>query len=87
MALAPHSVFCLNIGARANNTLHKYLGYPIGEPAKQSVCEARPWARHAPLAAYAAPVVEDVQEHAFCLREIIHLRMALESFTTAALNE
>jgi len=30
--------------------------------------------RHAPLAAHVAPVVEDVQEHAFCLREIIHLR-------------
>jgi len=41
--------------------------------------------RHALLAAYAAPVVEDVQEHAFCLREIMHLRMDLESFTTAAL--
>ena len=31
-----------NTGARANNTLHKYLGYPIREPAKQSACEARP---------------------------------------------
>jgi len=38
-----------------------------------------PSARHEPLAAYAAPVVEGVQEHAFCLREIIHLRMALEA--------
>jgi len=27
-----------------------------------------------------------VQEHAFCLQEILHLRMALESFTTAALE-
>jgi len=58
----------------------------MGEPARQSACEARPQARHAPLAAYAAPVVEDVQEHAFCLREIIHLRIALESFTTAAVE-
>jgi len=33
----------------------------------QSACEARPSARHAPLAAYAAPVVEGVQEHAFCI--------------------
>ena len=24
-----------NTGARANNTLHTSLGYPIGEPAKQ----------------------------------------------------
>ena len=29
-----------NTGARANNTLHKELGYPIGEPAKQSVRSA-----------------------------------------------
>ena len=75
-----------NTGARANNTRHKYLGYPIWEPAKQSACEVRLKARHAPLAAYAAPVVEDVQEHAFCLREIIHLRTASESFTTAAFD-
>ena len=27
-----------------------------------------------------------MQEHAFCLRQIIHLRMALESFITAALQ-
>jgi len=31
-------------GARANTTLHKLLGYPIGEPARQSACEARPQA-------------------------------------------
>ena len=31
-----------NTGARANNTLHKLQGYPIGEPARQSACEARP---------------------------------------------
>ena len=30
-----------NTGARANNTLHKSLGYPIGEPAGQSACQAR----------------------------------------------
>ena len=35
-----------NTGARANNTLHKQLGYPVGEPARQSACEARPSARH-----------------------------------------
>ena len=35
------------------------------EPARQSACEACPQARHAPLAACAAPVVEDAQEHAF----------------------
>jgi len=29
-------------GARVNNTLHKELGYPIREPARQSACEARP---------------------------------------------
>jgi len=28
-------------------------------------------ARHAPLAAYAAPVVEGLQEHAFCVGEIL----------------
>jgi len=41
--------------------------------------------RHAPtpLAAYAAPVVEGAQAHAFCVSEIIHLRMTLESFTTS----
>ena len=33
--------------------------------------------RHAPLGAYAAPVDEGAQEHAFCLRETIHLRMTL----------
>jgi len=33
------------------------------EPARQSACEARSWARHAPLAAYAAPVVKGVHEH------------------------
>jgi len=31
-----------NTGARAHNTLHKSLGYSIGEPARQSACEARP---------------------------------------------
>ena len=35
---------------------------------------------------YAVPVVEGAQEHAVCLREILHLRMALETFTTAALK-
>ena len=39
-----------NTGARANNTLHTLLGYPIGEPVRQSACKARPWARHGPLA-------------------------------------
>ena len=29
-------------GARANNIPHQKLGYPIGEPARQSACEARP---------------------------------------------
>jgi len=75
-----------NAGARANDTLHKTLSYPIGEPARQSACDARPKARHAPLAAYAALVVEGVQKHAFCLRKIIHLQIALASFTTAALE-
>jgi len=28
-----------NTGARANNTLHTKLGYPIGEPARQSECD------------------------------------------------
>jgi len=39
-----------------------YIGltHPIGEPARQSVCKARPWARHTPLAAYAAPVVDGI---------------------------
>jgi len=67
-----------NTGARANNILHKELGYSIGEPARQSACEARPKARHAPLAAYAARVVEDVQElsriHVFSCVTLIHLR-------------
>jgi len=31
-----------NTSARANDTLHKQLGYPVGEPAKQSACEVRP---------------------------------------------
>jgi len=31
-----------NTGARANNTLHTELDYPIKEPARQSACEARP---------------------------------------------
>jgi len=31
-----------NTGARANNILHQELGYSIGEPARQSACEARP---------------------------------------------
>jgi len=52
-----------NTGVRANNTLHKVLGYPVGEPARQSACKARPQARYAPLAAYAAPVVEDVHTY------------------------
>jgi len=43
--------------ARADNTLQVTDG-PIGESARQSACEARPKARYAPLAAYAAPVVE-----------------------------
>jgi len=66
--------------AHGQTTLTQVTRLPIGEPARQSACEKRPSARHAPLAAYVAPVVEDVQEHAFCLREILHLRMALESF-------
>jgi len=41
---------------------------------------------HRWLAAFAAPVVEGAQEHAFCLREIIYLRMSVESFNTAALE-
>jgi len=32
----------LSTDARANNALHKYLGYPIKEPTRQSACEARP---------------------------------------------
>ena len=32
-----------------------------------------------PLAGYEAPVIEGAQEHAFCLREMIHLRKALKS--------
>ena len=52
---------------------YTYLGDPIGEPARQSACEERPKARHAPLGAYAAPVVEGAQEHVFCLREIAHV--------------
>jgi len=44
----------------------------MGEPARRSACEARPLARHAPLAAFAAPVVEDVQEHAFCFNAFVN---------------
>ena len=45
-----------NTGACANNTLHKYLSHPIGEPARQSACKARPLARHVPLATHVAAV-------------------------------
>jgi len=72
----PHSQKLRNIPltlAHAHTILYKYRGHPIRKLARQSACEARPSTRHAPVAAYAAPVIEGAQEHAFCLREIIHL--------------
>jgi len=38
--------------AHAHTILCKQLDHPMGKPARQSACEARPSARHAALAAY-----------------------------------
>jgi len=46
------------------------LDHPVGEPASRVRAKQ---ARHAPLTAYAAAVVDGAQEHAFCACVRYHL--------------